>query len=119
MSLVVVLLLTVMVVFWRQDRHPVREVVKLTMLQAKLNDGVQCEFTADIELASRWGRFAFGLRENTVRAMLIDIVRAKSRYMVSTSTARESLRHEMLTAVNGVMGRGSATAVRLPQFELL
>lgn len=119
MSLVVVLLLTVMVVFWRQDRHPPRATVTLSMLQAKLNDGVQCEFTADIELAGRFGRFVFGLRENTVRAMLIDIVRAKSRYMVSTSTARESLRHEMLKAVNGVMGEGSATAVRLSRFELL
>jgi hypothetical protein len=116
---VVVLLLGTMVAFWRPDRHQVRQVVKLASLQARLNDGVHCEFSADIELASRWGRVAFGMRENTVRSMLIGIVRSKSGYMVSTSTARESLRHEMLAAVNGLIGDGNATAVRLPQFELM
>jgi hypothetical protein len=118
-SAVVLLLLAVMVAFWRPDTHRAREVVKLASLQARLNDGVHCEFSADIEIASRWGRFAFGMRENTVRSMLIGIVRSKSRYMVNTTTSRESLRHEMLVAVNGLIGAGNATAVWLPQFEFL
>jgi hypothetical protein len=118
-SAIVLLLLGTMVLFWRPDRHRVREVVKLVSLQARLNDGVHCEFSADIELASRWGRVAFGMRENTVRSMLIGIVRSKSRYMVNNTTSRESLRHEMLVAVNGLIGAGNATAVSLPQFELL
>jgi hypothetical protein len=39
--------------------------------------------------------------------------------MVSTTTSRESLRREMLVAVNGLIGAGNATAVWLPQFEFL
>jgi len=39
--------------------------------------------------------------------------------MAGTSTARESLRYQMLSAVNSLIGSGRATAVRLPKFEVL
>ena len=117
-STALVALLVVAVVFWRQEGRPAPQVARLSKLQAKLNDG-ECEFSADIELAGRWARFSFGMRESSVRSALIDVLRAKSRYMVSSSTAREALRHEMLGAVNGVIGNGRATDLRLPLFDLL
>jgi flagellar basal body-associated protein FliL len=112
------LLLVIAVVFWRSEPRPTTHVARLKNLQAKLNDG-DCEFTADIELSGTLGRVAFGMRETTVRSTLVALMRSKSRYMVRTSTARESLRYEMLAAVNGVIGSGRATAVRLPRFEVL
>ena len=117
-SSALVALLVVAAVFWRQEARPAPQVARLSKLQAKLNDG-ECEFSADIELAGRWARFSFGMRESSVRSALIDVLRAKSRYMVSSSTAREALRHEMLGAVNGVIGDGRATDLRLPLFDLL
>jgi len=39
--------------------------------------------------------------------------------MVSTSTAREALRHQMVSAGNGVIGSGRATEIRFTEFELL
>lgn len=118
MSSALAALLVVAVVFWRQESRPAPQVARLSKLQAKLNDG-ECEFSADIELESRWARFSFGMRESSVRSALIDVLRSKSRYMVSSSTAREALRHEMLGAVNGVIGDGRATDLRLPTFDLL
>jgi len=114
----VLLLLAIAILFWRSEPRPSRHVARLANVQAKLDDGT-CEFTADVELSDAWGRLAFGMRESAVRSTLAAVVRSKSRYMVGTSTAREALRHEMLAAVNGVIGSGRATAVRLPKFELL
>ena len=114
----VLVLIALAFAFWRSDARPTTHVARLDNVQAKLNDG-ECEFTADVELTGRWGRFAFGMRESTVRSTLVALLRTKSRYMVRTRTARESLRHEMLAAVNGVLGPGRATAVRLAKFEIL
>lgn len=114
----VVVLLAVAVGFWRADSRPTRHVAQLANVQAKLNDG-ECEFTADIDISGRWGRYAFGMRETTVRSSLVALLRTKSRYMVRTTTARESLRVEMLATVNRIIGTGRATAVRLPKFEIL
>lgn len=114
----VLLLLAVTVAFWRQEARHATEIARLTKIQAKLNDG-ECEFSADIELEGRWARFAFGMRENTVRSALVAVLRSKSRYMVSSTTAREALRLEMLGAVNGILGPGRATDLRFPLFELL
>jgi flagellar basal body-associated protein FliL len=117
-SSALVTLLVVAVAFWRHEGRPPTQVARLSNLQAKLNDG-ECEFSADIELAGRWARFSFGMRESSVRSALIDVLRSKSRYMVSSRTAREALRNEMLGAVNGVIGDGRATDLRLPLFDLL
>ena len=115
----VLFLVVLTVAFWRQESsRPVTQVARLARMQAKLNDG-ECERSADVQLAGRWARFSFGMRESSVRSALIDVLRSKSRYMVSSSTARESLRHEMLGAVNGVIGQGRATDLRLPLFDLL
>ncbi len=90
----VLFLVVLTVAFWRQESsRPVTQVARLAKMQAKLNDG-ECEFSADVQLAGRWARFSFGMRESSVRAALIDVLRSKSRYMVSSSTARESLRQE-------------------------
>jgi hypothetical protein len=116
---VLVVLLAVTVVFWRQDSRGrvSSHVAHIEKVQAQLYDG-ECEFSADVVLTGRWGRVVFGLRENSVRSALADLMRTKSRYMVSSSTAREALRFEMLSSVNRVIGSGRATAVRLAHFEL-
>lgn len=118
MTAAVATLLVLAIVFWRADKAPTPHVARLANVQARLNDG-DCEFTADIELSGRWGRFAFGMRESTVRSTLVALLRSKSRYMVRTPTGRESLRHEMLTEVNRIVGPGSVTAVRLAKFEVM
>jgi hypothetical protein len=118
LSAALLLLVVVGVVYWRPESRPTTHVVRLSNLQAKLGDG-ECEFTADVDLSGRWGRIAFGMRESTVRSRLVALLRSKSRYMVRTSVARESLRVEMLDAVNGIIGSGRATAVRLPKFDVL
>lgn len=118
-SSAVVVLVVLTIAFWRQESsRPATQVARLPRMQAKLNDG-ECEFSAEVELAGRWARFSFGMRESSVRSALIDVLRTKSRYMVSSSTAREALRHEMLGAVNGVIGQGCATNLRLPLFDLM
>lgn len=115
----VLVLVVLTVAFWRQETgRPVTQVARLANMQAKLNDG-ECEFSADIQLTGRWARFSFGMRESSVRSALIEVLRSKSRYMVSSGTARESLRHEMLGAVNDVLGKGRATDLRLPRFDLM
>ena len=73
---------------------------------AKLNDG-RASSRPTSSSRGRWARFSFGMRESSVRSALVDVLRSKSRYMVSSSTARESLRKEMLGAVNGVIGRAA------------
>jgi len=116
---ILVVLIGVTIAFWRHEPHGrmSSHVAQLKKVQAQLNDG-ECEFSADVVLTGRWGRVVFGLRENSVRSALADLMRTKSRYMVSTSTAREALRFEMLSSVNRVIGAGRATAVRLAHFEL-
>ena len=114
----VLALVTLAIVFWRSESGPARHVARLSNLQATLDDGAACEFSADVELAGRWARIAFGVRQSAVRTALIDVVRTRSRYMVSSGPARESMRAEMLRAVNGLIGSGQATAVWLLDFEL-
>lgn len=114
----VVVLVALAVVFWRTDSRPSSPVARLTNLQATLRDGVECRFSADVVLTGRWARLAFGFRESAIRGALADVVRTKSRYMVSSGPARESLRTEMVGAVNRLIGPGRASSVRLPEFEL-
>lgn len=116
---ILVVLIGVTIAFWRHEPsgRVSSHVAQIKKVQAQLYDG-ECEFSADVVLTGRWGRVVFGLRENSVRSALAELLRTKSRYMVSTSTAREALRFEMLSSVNRVIGSGRATAVRLAQFEL-
>jgi hypothetical protein len=58
------------------------------------------------------------MHEGDVRAALIELLRSKSRYMVKAPAPRaEALRYQMVAAVNGVIGSGSATEIRLTEFE--
>jgi hypothetical protein len=114
----VVLLVLLAAAYWRADTRPSTPVARLANLQATLRDGAECRFSADVVLTGRWARFAFDFRESAIRGALVEVVGTRSRYMVNTGPARESLRSEMLRAVNGVIGRGRAASVRLPEFEL-
>ena len=114
----VVVLVVLAVAFWRADSRPSLPVARLTNLQATLRDGAECRFSADVVLTGRWARIAFGFHESAIRGALVEVVRTRSRYMVSSGPARESLRTEMLQAVNGLLGPGRASSVRVPEFEL-
>ena len=113
------LLFAMAVAFWGQGvRGSPSSVAQLARTHARLSDG-DCEFTADVQLASRWSGFSFSMHEGDVRSALIALLRSKSRYMVSTAPARESLRVQMLAAVNGVIGSGRATDLHLTDFQLM
>ena len=108
------------VAFWGRDAGsgPTGRSARISDVQAVLYDG-EVEFSADVDLATRWGRVAFGMKELSIRSALVDLLKTKSRYMVSTTTSREALRREMLRTVNRILGGGRATEVRLPRFEML
>ena len=113
-------LVVLAVAFWGRDAGsgPTGRSARISDVQAVLYDG-EVEFSADVDLSTRWGRVAFGMKELSIRSALVDLLKSKSRYMVSTTTSREALRREMLRTVNGIIGNGRATEVRLPRFELL
>jgi|GEM_PF-7010468 len=112
-------LLVVALIAWhRGPEGPHSTVAKVPRTRAKLFDG-HCVFAADIELGSTWGRFAFARRYLDVRDALIEVLRTKSRYMVSSRTAREALRTQMVAAVNRVLGNGRATRFEFTEFQLL
>ena len=108
------------VVFWGRTTQVAGapSMATIPRTHATLADG-ECEFAAEVELVDRWSGFAFSRHENAVREKLIDLLHSKSRYMVSTTTAREALRYQMVSAVNGVIGAGRATEIRFTEFELL
>jgi hypothetical protein len=113
-------LLAIAIGFWGHratGSHP-EQIAQIARTRAKLSDG-DCEFAADVHLASRWSGWAFSLREGAVRNALVALLRSKSRYMVATNPAREALRVQMLDAVNGVIGSGRATDLRITEFEFL
>lgn len=93
-------------------------IAQISRTRAELSDG-ECEFAADVRLASRWGSFAFSMRQQTIRRSLIDLLRSKSAYMVDSAPAREALRFQMLSVVNDAIGSGRATDLRFTVFELL
>jgi hypothetical protein len=110
----------VTVLFWGRANQTASapSMAQIARTRAALSDG-DCEFAADVQLADRWSGFAFSLHESAVRVALIELLHSKSRYMVSTTTAREALRYQMVSAVNGVIGFGRATEIRFTEFELL
>jgi hypothetical protein len=110
----------VVVLFWGRANWmaDAPSVAQIARTHARLTDG-DCEFAADVQLADRWSGFAFSMHEGAVRTALIELLRSKSRYMVSTATAREALRYQMMSAVNGVIGSGRATEIRFTEFDLL
>jgi flagellar basal body-associated protein FliL len=86
-------------------------------MQARLNDA-SCVFSADVTLRTRADSWAFERRQVEVRAALVDLLRTKSRYMVSSPVAREALRTQMLREVNRVMDEPAASELRFTEFVL-
>ena len=112
-------LLVLAVVTWsRGGGGQGTNVAKVSRTRAKLYDG-QCVFAADVELRSGWGQLAFARHYLDVRDAMVDVLRTKSRYMVSSGAARESLRWQLVAAVNGVIGDGRATRLQFTEFRLL
>jgi len=116
----VVLLLGFAIGFWGRGATTAGEarLAQIPHTRAKLSDG-DCEFAAQVQLADRWSGLVFSLHQGAVRTAVVDLLRSKSRYMVSTNTAREALRDQMISAVNGVIGSGRATDVSFTEFDLL
>jgi hypothetical protein len=117
MSLIVLVALAIG--FWGSSSRSVNAptVAQIPHMRATLADGA-CEFSADVSLASRWSGVLFAARSDAVRLALIDLLHWKSRYMVDTPTSREAVRHQMVGAVNRVIGSGRATELRFTEFEL-
>lgn len=92
-------------------------IAHIARTRARLNDAV-CVFSADVMLRSRVHQWTFERRQLQVRAALVDVLRTKSRYMVSTPVAREALRSQMLRAVNRVMEEPVADELRFTEFVL-
>jgi hypothetical protein len=92
-------------------------IVQVPRTRALLNDGA-CTFAAAVELRSGHDQWAFQRRQQVIRGALVALLRTKSRYMVSTPTAREALRVQMLREVNRVMGEPAADAVLITEFAL-
>ncbi len=114
---VAVALLGLAVVFWGTAHHggDERPIARVARVRAKLKDGV-CQFTADVALRDRRARRAFSRRSTEIRAAFVGLLERKSRYMVQTATARESLRAQMRDTVNQVAAERIASEVTLPEF---
>lgn len=92
-------------------------VARLSRTRAPLHDG-GCIFAADVELSGRWGDLSFNRNYLDIKKALVALMRTKSRYMVSTPMARESLRMQMVAEVNRVAGRPIARELRFSQFVI-
>jgi flagellar basal body-associated protein FliL len=92
-------------------------VAQLGRVRAALNDA-ECTFNAAVTLRPAASAWAFERRQGELREALAAVVRTKSRYMVSTATAREALRRQMLREVNRVMAEPVADELRFTEFEI-
>ena len=115
---VMTLVLTI-VGFWGYATHGggASHIAYLMRMQATLNDA-RCTFSAAVTLRPEVDQWAFERRQDDVREALVGVLRTKSRYMVSTPTAREALRAQMLREVNRVMERSVADELRFTEFVL-
>ena len=111
-------LVVIAVAFWGNGGPTGPRTATLRHTRAKLSDGRSCVFTADFELNSLWSQWAFARNRMDIREALVDLVHTKSRYMVDSPTARESLSWQMVQVVNDVMDRPIADHVDLPQFDI-
>lgn len=113
----VIALVVMAVAFWGYGGPTGPRTATLRHTRAKLADGNSCVFTADFELHSLWNQWAFARNRLDIRSALVDLVHTKSRYMVDSPTARESLSWQMVQVVNQVVERPIADRVDLPQFD--
>lgn len=114
---VITLILTI-VGFWGYATQgpPGSRVAHIGRTRAVLNDGL-CTFAAAVRLRSD-AQWTFERRQGEVRQALVEVLRTKSRYMVSNPTAREALRMQMLREVNRVMAAPVADELRFTEFVL-
>lgn len=115
---VVALVLTI-VGFWGHATHDARasRIAHIMHTRAPMSDGA-CTFSAAVTLRPDADQWAFERHQGELRQALVAVLRTKSRYMVSTSTAREALRTQMLREVNRVMDRPVADELRFTEFVL-
>jgi hypothetical protein len=90
-------------------------VARVARTRAPLFDG-GCVFAADVQLNGGWSDLAFERNYLDIKKALVDLMRTKSRYMVSSPVARESLRMQMVAEVNRVAGRPIARELQFSQF---
>jgi hypothetical protein len=105
--------------FWGYATHDpgTPRIAHIGRTRAVLNDGT-CTFAARVRLRPEANAWAFERRQADVRAALVAVLRTKSRYMVSTRTAREALRAQMLREVNRVMAEPVAAELDFTEFVL-
>jgi len=92
-------------------------IAQLPRTRAVLNDGA-CTFAAAVQLRNGRDQWSFQRRQDVIRGALVALLRTKSRYMVSTPTAREALRVQMLREVNRVMGEPAADSLLITEFAI-
>jgi flagellar basal body-associated protein FliL len=85
--------------------------------RVELNDAT-CTFATAVTLRAGADPAAFEVRQAEVRDALVAILRTKSRYMVSSATAREAVRRQMLREVNRVLDGPVADELQFTEFVL-
>ena len=115
----VVALVVTIVGFWGYASHDdsALRIAHIMHARAPMNDGT-CTFSAAVTLRPDADQWAFERHQGEMRQALVAVLRTKSRYMVSTPTAREALRSQMLREVNRVMDRPVADELRFTEFVL-
>lgn len=115
----VVALVVTIVGFWGYATHAdsALRIAHIMHARAPMNDGT-CTFSAAVTLRPDADQWAFERHQGEMRQALVAVLRTKSRYMVSTPTAREALRSQMLREVNRVMDRPVADELRFTEFVL-
>lgn len=114
----IALLIAVTLAYWGQRTPagaPGENVARVSRTRAPLFDG-GCVFSADVQLSGRLSSLAFDRNYLDIKKALVALMRTKSRYMVSSPMARESLRMQMVAEVNRVAGRPIARELQFSQF---
>ncbi|MCW5889161.1 MAG: flagellar basal body-associated FliL family protein [bacterium] len=115
----IALVVAVALAYWGQrppsTGMPGEHVGRVSRTRAPLFDG-GCVFAADVQLSGRWGDLSFNRNYLDIKKALVALMRTKSRYMVSSPVARESLRLQMVAEVNRVAGRPIAREIQFSQF---
>ena len=93
-------------------------VAQLARTRAVLNDAI-CTFSVAVRVRGASDARMVERRQSEIRDALAGLLRTKSRYMVSTATAREALRAQMLREVNRVIGEPAADTLLITEFLLL
>ena len=93
-------------------------VAQLPRTHAVLNDAT-CTFSVAVRVRDAGDARMLERRQTEIRDALVALLHTKSRYMVSTATAREALRAQMLREVNRVVGEPAADTLLITEFAIL